>query len=400
MKKYQLAFLFYPIFLTMDCSQQSDKTYWITKDVTKMDGKLFHGITSSYMEMIAEMRIHLIKNSDSLIVSYPFEKKMKISEFKSLTNVRIRESGELLDSIYEVKMEGDLLKIKFIYAGTSDDEKSFSVNLIQVNKDKFDQEIAQLKKNKEKLLGSVKPVNFSNLDLALAVPSYFKAKNIGNAINPVQLAEELADMNKDRLPITQITTNSSFESEIPGQTKENYSVFALENTEKINLPVANVGKTNFNSIELICHSTTEDLALILLTKNAKGDDLQFLYKAISSNLPNAKIETKGLPQYASDKEVIDIDDFITISFINERKIIKLSIDVSLDYFAKHASDDVILAYDEQNPKALKKVFEHYLNLFSEAKVRLYIVSKSFDEVLKMDEKLFTERTSLEDYQWR
>lgn len=400
MKKYQLAFLFYPIFLTMACNQQSDKTYWITKDVTKMDGKSFHGITSSYMEMIAEMRTHLIKNSDSLMVSFPFEKKMKISEFKSLTNVRIRESGELLDSIYEVKVEGDLLKIKFIYAGTSDDEKSFSVNLIQVNQDKYDAEIARLKMDREKLLAKVKPVDLSNFDLEIAIPLYFKAKNVGNAINPIQLAEELADMNKDRLPITEITTNASFESEIPGKTKENYSVFALENTEKISLPVANVGKINFNSIELIRHSTTEDLALILITKNAKKDDLQFLYKAISSNLPNAKIEAKGLPQYASDKEVIDLDDFITISFINEQKIIKLSIDVSLDYFAKHASDDVILAYDEQNPKALKKVFEHYLNLFSEAKVRLYIVSKPFDEVLKMDEKLFRERTSLEDYQWR
>lgn len=398
MKKYKLALLFYPIFLTMACSQQSEKTYWITKDVTKMDEKPFHGITSSYMEMIAEMRIHLTKSNYNITISYPFEKKMKILEYKSLTNVRIRESGELLDSIYEVKKEGDLLKIKFIYAGTSDDEKSFSVNLIQVNQDKYDTEIARLKMDREQLLAKVKPVNLSNLDLEIAIPPYFKAKNIGSAINPVQLAEELADMNKDRLPLTEITTNSSFESEIPGQTKENYSVFALENTEKINLPVANVGKINFNSIELICHSTTEDLALILLTKNAKKNDLQVLYKAISSNLPNAKIETKGLPQYASDKEVIDLDDFITISFIGEQKIIKLSIDVSLDYYAKNASDDVILAYDEQNPNALKKVFEHYLNLFGEAKVRLYIVSKSFDEVLRMDEKLFRERTSLEGYQ--
>ncbi|MFD2287735.1 hypothetical protein GJU39_23040 [Pedobacter petrophilus] len=61
-------------------------------------------------------------------------------------------------------------------------------------------------------------------------------------------------------------------------------------------------------------------------------------------------------------------------------------------------DDVVLAWDEQNPIAMKKVFEHYLNLFGEAKVRLYTVSKQLDEVLKIDKNLFRERTSLAYYQ--
>lgn len=400
MKKYKLLLLFYPIFLTMACNQQNDTTYWITQDVTKMNGKSFHGITSGYMDMIAEMRIHLTKNGDSVTIAYPYEKKMKLSEFKSLTNVRIKDSGELLDSIYEVKVEGDLLKIKFIYAGTSEDEKSFSVNLVQVNQDKYEAEIARLKKDKEKLLAKVKPVDLSNLDLAVAIPSYFKEENISNAINPVQLADELADMNKDAGPITQITTDYSFESEIPRQPKENYSVFALENTEKIKLAVANVGKVNFNSIELISDIATQKLAMILLTKNAKKQDLQSLYKAISANMPNATIETRGLPQYESDKQQIDLDDFISISFISDQKIIKLSIDVSIDYYTKNASDNIILAFDEQNPKAIKKVFEYYLNLFGEAKMRLYIVSKPFDNVLQMDEKIVRERTSTADYSWK
>ena len=384
----------------MACSQQNDKTYWITQDVTKMNGKPFHGITSSYMDMIAEMRIHLTKNSDSIAIDYPFEKKMKLSEFKSLTNVRIKESGKLLDSIYEVKEEGDLLKIIFIYEGTLDDEKSFSVNLLKVNQAKYDAEIDQLKINREKVLARVKPVDLSNLDLAVAIPSYFKQENISIAINPVQLAEELADMNRLRAPITEITTDISFESEIPGQPKEKYSVYALENTEKINLPVGNVGNVIFNSIEFISPSATKNLSLILLTKNAKKDDLQSLYKTINSNMPNAKIETKGLPQYDSDKGMIDLDDFISISFITEQKTVKLSIDVSIDYFTKNGGGDVVLAYDEQNPQAIKKVFEHYLNLFGEAKMRLYVVSKPFDAVLKMDQKLFRERPSLEYYQWR
>ncbi len=384
----------------MACSQQNDKTYWITQDVTKMNGKPFHGITSSYMDMIAEMRIHLTKNSDSIAIDYPFEKKMKLSEFKSLTNVRIKESGELLDSIYEVKVEGDLLKIKFIYEGTLDDEKSFSVNLKQVNQAKYNAEITRLKKDKEQLLAKVKPVNLSNLDLAVAIPSYFKEENISIAINPVQLAEELADMNRLRAPITEITTDFSFESEIPGQPKEKYSVYALENTEKINLPAGNVDKVVFNSIEFISNSATKNLSLILLRKNAKKDDLQSLYKTINSNMPNAKIETKGLPQYGSDKGLIDLDDFISISFISEQKTVKLSIDVSIDYFTKNGGGDVVLDYDEQNPQAMKKVFEHYLNLLSEAKMRLYVVSKPFDEFLKMDQKLFRERPSLEYYQWR
>lgn len=400
MKKYKLILLFYPLFLTMACNQQNDKSYWITEDVSKKDGRPFHGITSSYMDMIAEMRIHLTKNGDIVTIDYPYEKNMKLSEFKSLTNVRIKDSGELLDSITEVKVEGDLLKINFIYAGTSDDEKSFFVNLIQVNQDKYDAEITRLKKDKEQLLAKVKPVDLSNLDLAVAIPLYFKEENISNAINPVQLADELADMNKDAGPIIQITTDYSFESEIPGQPKENYSVFALENTEKIKLAVANVRKVEFNSIELISDSAAQKLAMILLTKNAKKEDLQSLYKAISANMPNATIITNGLPQYGSEKDKIDLDDFITISFISEQKTIKLSIDVSTDDHKKFAEENAILAYDEQNPQAMKKVFEHYLNLFNQAKVRVYIVSKSFDEVIKTDDKIFNKRTSLADYRWK
>ncbi|WP_026976786.1 hypothetical protein [Flavobacterium tegetincola] len=400
MKKYKLILLFYPLFLTMACKQQNDKSYWITKDVTKKDGRPFHGITSSYMDMIAEMRIHLTKNGDIVTIDYPYEKNMKLSEFKSLTNVRIKDSGELLDSITEVKVEGDLLKINFIYAGTSDDQKSFSVNLIQVNQDKYDAEITRLKKDKEQLLAKVKPVDLSNLDLAVSIPSYFKEENISNAINPVQLADELADMNKDAGPIIQITTDYSFESEIAGQPKENYSVFALENTEKIKLAVANVRKLEFNSIELISDSAAQKLAMILLTKNAKKEDLQSLYKAISANMPNATIITNGLPKYGSEKDKIDLDDFITISFISEQKTIKLSIDISTDDHKKFAEENAILAYDEQNPQAMKKVFEHYLNLFNQAKVRVYIVSKSFDEVIKTDDKIFNKRTSLADYRWK
>ncbi|MEO5911635.1 MAG: hypothetical protein ABIP95_12150 [Pelobium sp.] len=398
MKKYTLILIFFPLLLTMACNGQNNKTYWVTKDVTKADGKLFHGITSSYMDMIASMRIHLIKNSDSLEISYPFEKRMKISEFKSLTNVRIKESGELLDSVYEVKVEGDQLKIKFVYAGTSDAEKKFEVNLVEVDQNKYNEEVAQLKKEREKLLGLVKPVDFSKLDLGIALPSYFKEENLGDAINPIQLADELSDMNSDSGPITEITTDFTFESEIAGKPKQNYDVFAIENTEKINLVVAKVGQVNFNSLELINLAKKENPELVLLTKNVSHDDLQTLYKTISSTMPNAKIETKGLPEFASDKDLIDLDDFISISFIEAQKIVKLSIDVSKEYFAKNALGDVVLAYDEQKPEAMKKVFEHYLNLFEKAKVRLYIVSKSFDEVLKNDENLYRERKSIADYQ--
>ncbi len=400
MKKYKLILLFCPLLLTMACNGQNSESYWKTQDVTKIDGKPFHGITSSYMDMIAEMRIHLTKNSDSLMISYPYEKKIKISEFKSLTNARIKDSGELLDSVYEVKVEGDLLKIKFVYAGTSQDEKRFSVNLVEVDKDKYGEEVAQLKKEKDKILSLIKPIDFSKLDLSIALPSYFMEENLGNAINPIQLAEELCDMNSVRDLITEITTDFNFKSEIAGKPSETYDVFAIENTEKINLVVANVGKVTFNSLELINRSKKLKPELILLTKNANHDDLQALYKAISSNLPNAKIETKGLPQYGSEKDLIDLDDFISISFIGDQKIVKLSIDVSLDYYTKNGGDDMVLSYDAQNPKAIKKVFEHYLNLFAKAKVRLYIVSKPFDETLKTDENLFRERKSIEYYQWR
>lgn len=68
------------------------------------------------MDMIAEMRIHISKNKDSLIFNYPYEKKIKISELKSLTNCRIPSTGQLLDSVYDVRVENNKLKTKLLSA--------------------------------------------------------------------------------------------------------------------------------------------------------------------------------------------------------------------------------------------------------------------------------------------
>jgi hypothetical protein len=191
---------------------QEVESYWKTDNVTRIDNKEIWGVTLSYMEMLANMQIHLTKHGDLLKFSFPDQQEIKLSQFKSITNCRLKQSGELLDSVYAVESEPEKLKIMFHYAGR-DGENRFAVNLLPIESGVYFKEVEKLRNERKKLLELLVPLDLSGLNLSLPIPSYFNPSLNLDILNPIQLAEDLCDIEKLR------TESTRFDFTIKGEKK-------------------------------------------------------------------------------------------------------------------------------------------------------------------------------------
>lgn len=372
MKKLLLLFAIVQVFVS--CNAQSDETYWKSEEVTKVDGKPFWGITSGYMDMIAEMRIHLSKNNDYLIFHYPYEKKIKIADLKSLTDCRLKSTGELLDSIYEVSIEDDKLQIKFHYLGTADKENRFVLNLIKIDKNKYLEETEKLKSEKTKLQSMIKPIDATTLDLSVAKPAYFNSGINMSVLNPIELAKDLCDI--DGLG-TSVSKNVSFQISDKGSYQFNY--YSIKNSDEIGTAVAEIGGMKFNSLAFITDASgKENKAFVLTQKELDKKSTLSLYNIINTKMKGAEIDEFGLPALNSP-----ILKTFSIIWKSETQIIKLLIEPSTAL----KNDKVTLpdvGYERHSAKDITKVFNHYLNLTEKAKVRIIVVSTEFDALLNAD----------------
>ena len=151
------------------------------------------------------------KSEKETTIENVIKKEFDFSSFKRSFHLSEDLDRDSIGASYE----NGILKIKFVYSGTANDEKKFSLNMVQVSEDEYAREVARLKKTRNMVLSKIKPVDLSKLNLPIAIPSYFNDPNLGDAINPIQLAQELGDMNRDRKPITEITADYTFESADP-----------------------------------------------------------------------------------------------------------------------------------------------------------------------------------------
>lgn len=359
------------------CGQETE-TYWKSENVTKIDNTPFRGITSAYMDMIAEMQIHLSKNNDSLIFNYPNEKTIKISELKSLTNCRIPSTGQLLDSVYDVRVENDKLKIKFHYIGTGDEEKRFVLNLIKIDKKEFLEETERLQKEKTKLKNIIKPINATTLDLSILKPTYLNTEIDLNKLNPIALAEDLCDV-KHFFNSTALK-NESFTIKDKGSFQYNY--YNIQNSNKIASEVANIGNIKFNSLAFITNEADNKNNAIIFTQNElQTKSIQTLYDLITSKMKSAKINEIGLPE-----DVVSISRVFGIVWTTEKQKIKLLIETPEEILYQKADANFSLPYTEDvhSEKDILRIFKHYLSLTEKAKIRIVIASTEFDELLNAD----------------
>ncbi|MGJ1196050.1 hypothetical protein ACR777_06700 [Sphingobacterium spiritivorum] len=370
------------ILLTLFCAKtnaQEKRTYWKSENVTKVNNTSMWGITLAYMDMIAEMRIHLSESKDSLYFSYPFEKKIKISDLQSLTDCRLKNTGELLDSVYEVAIEKDTLKIKFNYIGTAEKDNRFSLNMIPVKKDEYNSGVERLKKNKEDILSKIKTIDLSALNPEWALPDYFKEKGLSD-LNPVQLAEELAEVSNG----FKITSNKIELTK--DRNKIEYNSYGVENMNLIGLPAAHIHAVDFDNIEFVSSTSAHKAgAIIIAQNNMEKSEIKNLFHIISEKLTGDSVAQFGLPMLYDDNTSLGIHSFFAVSWAGKDKIVRLAIDnVPDDLFDKEIDNDIALP-ETYSAGDIDKVFRHYLDLIPTSRVRVFIVSKEFDEILHLKE---------------
>lgn len=366
MKKYILTSL-----IVLFCFQsygQVTETYWKAESVTKVNKTpIKAGILTAYMEMIEEMQLHLSKKDDSLFILYPYEKKMKTKDLISFSNVRyVDEKNELIDSIYDVDIKNDSLKIKF-HLGNLKDENCYILTFSPINKQIYFQNVENLKSKKNELFEMLKTVDYSTLDLSTPKPKYFNDNINLNIINPVQLAEMIS-VNNDGIQTGYM--GHSFNIQKKGNLK--YTEFYIQRTDKLDFVAAKIGKINFNNIKLIYNEIDKKTdAVILYQMQLKKQEIIYLFESIDSKLSNAEINKENLNN-------------MEITWSDNEKIIKMII--------KNFSDDInnsskILA-DISNSKEeliIKKELENYILSIQEFKTIITIVSKGLAEIAKSDE---------------
>jgi len=130
---------------------KAQETYWAANEVARISRKEIHGVTLAYMESIAEERLHVVMSGDSIEFHYPFQKKMKASEVRTVSNFKIFDDYDKpLDSVYFVGLEKGSLVIKFYYLGSPNKDNEFEIKFEQLNRQQYFEEIEELKKNPKK----------------------------------------------------------------------------------------------------------------------------------------------------------------------------------------------------------------------------------------------------------
>lgn len=374
----RILFLFSLLLLIISCNGQEKETYWKGDNVMKEDKTLMHGVTLAYMDMIAEMRIHLSKNNDSIVFAYPYEKKMKLSELKSLTDCRLKDTGELLDSVYDVRVEGNQLKIKFYYIGTSDKDQRFFLNLVKTDKETYLKETEKLREGKKKLLEMIKPIDVSALNLSINIPGYFKPEIKLDALSPIELAEDLCQIRGLQ------TSSSAISFTIEEKGKFDYHEYGIMNADKINRSVAVMNNINLTSLRLLTDTSGKKVEAWMVSKEKTDKkELQSLFKAIQSKYPNAKVKSIGEPSLvASVDDVLDLPSTFGIVLTTDNEIIKLVVKVPEDLYDKGMKNKP-LPYDASSKEVLK-TFEHYIDLTKTSEVKVIFASKKLDDLLNAD----------------
>ena len=365
--------------IAIQSCKQEKETFWKAENVTKIDSQPFHGVTSAYMDMIAKMDIHLSMNADEIHIAYPFEKKLKISEFKSFTNNRISSTEELLDSIYDISVSADTLKIKFYYNGTADEEKRFSVNFVKLPNEDYLAEVKQLKELKSKILGEINPVDLSTFSLAKK-PRYLSEQTNLLQLNPTQLADELID-NKNSFQVTSSTFSIS-----KNNSQLRYTTTGVSNTDKIGKHIAQINNIKFNNVEFINNERTGETDAVIVSKDKMDNkEMTTLYNFIAKNLASNNIEQFGLPRLYAEGDSLGIHNFLAITWKTKEKVIKLALEDVPDELWDKQIDNHIALRDNYTSEDIDQVFKHYLPLIGVSSVKLFIVSNNFDQILHSKE---------------
>lgn len=137
-------------FVFQSCQGQKSETFWRSESISKVDNSEISTFSNAFTNEILETNIHLSKNGDEIQLGFPENKKIKISDFKSLSNVKL-ENGVLLDSIYDIDVKDKFLNIKFYFNGR-EKKNRYVLSLQNMDKASYSKEVAELQASRKNLL--------------------------------------------------------------------------------------------------------------------------------------------------------------------------------------------------------------------------------------------------------
>lgn len=352
------------------CHSQNNETYWKAYKITTANGEPIHqGVKDAYMTMILDMQMHLSYSGDSLTITYPEERKVKTSAFTSFSQIKMKEyDNRLLDSVYDIEIDKDSLRIKFYFGGEKSENK-YVLSFSPLAREPFLKESQQLNTEKQRLLKSLTYVDYSAISLVKAKPSYFNKNANLSSLNPTQFAEmtygDVDCFQADKAFYT-------FNLKDKGQLK--YNEYNIKNSRKLGFIAGEIAKVKFRNLKVIENDLTNRTdALILSQQNLSKQELIQLFRNLNSAMGTGKI---------SEGKVLE--DFINFEIIwtNDTQIVKLVItndNGTEEVYDTLAFDVISKATKPLNPDI---VIVKYVSSIKKNMTNVTIVSKELSEIIK------------------
>lgn len=372
--------------LGLKACKETEESYWVADGITKENGEAMTGVTLIFMEALAEKKIHLRKHGDLLLFVYPMTKEVTEAELKSITDLRVAETGQLIDSVYKVVVSDKSLHIKFHYIGTGKDDKRFSLNFARVEKHTFDQEVAALQKERQQITGKLKTTEVKALDLSIPLPDYFNEKDL-TALSPMQGVDLLFGVKSTEVQ----STFNSFDLEDSTGKKEKYTKLGIDIPGK-DQPAARFDDIAFSGLEFIRSESNKTQAITLYGPLDKNK-LQELCERIAKSRPKAFVTFTGLPNMFMG-EIQEVMEWFSISWKDDDCVIKLQVKTPEAIYKQRVYKDLYLR-EKFTDADIKTIFTQYAGLSDSSFMRLFLLDNDFEAALWEGKN--DSRAGFEDY---
>jgi hypothetical protein len=284
-----------------------------------------------------------------------------------------------LDSIYGIEAGKDTLRINFYYEGTSDEDKRFVLNYIPISKNEYDKATAALKKKRNSVLESRVAYDATALDLGKMRPFYLQDMETMDLINPMQLASELTK-STDK---TAIVYHSAILSR--NDSLQQFKTFGIQDMQLSDRIAAKIGNSAFGDLEFYVDAHKRNQGMAIRQKMMSKSVMTEVFNTIANQFPSARLRYFGLPKKYEDGDISGIHINIALTWHTDSKVIRLVVEGIPDALFDKEVDRDIAVKDEHNATEIKKVFAHYLSLIDQADLRVFVLSKDFDELLNRKE---------------
>lgn len=350
-----LAFIFIAFFF-QNCKSEEPVSYWKMYSWEAVNNQPVEGIKLVFVEMIFDTEMHLVKNGEEISIDYPYRKKMKISDFKSFSDVK--DEGEFLDEIYSIKIEDDSLRIGVGFGKKTDYIYTFA----PMSKAEYENEVKKLNTELEEVRNQLKPVDYSTFDLNIPRPAYFNSVLRTGQTKPYASAFT-SFAGKTSFEIT--SADMDFEK---NNKEYSYNWSFVDDTQDLNFAAAKIGEFSFSNLDYFVNNETKKIEAVVMDQDTKNfTDI--------NNLLSYMNKTLGTPSFDPETE-----DIFLVQWHHGNQIIKLGV---LQYLGTNKEGHNITRLVDKN-LAPNNALKDFLVPGKESNVTVTIVTKNLAELNKGD----------------